>query len=58
MFCWLKRTCQIHHVVEQLEPRPEFLFVYLDALFRQDPHIVADFADSQVRWSICLTILV
>jgi hypothetical protein len=40
---------QVHYVVQQLESRPRFLFLYLDSLFRQDPHAVSDFADSQVE---------
>jgi hypothetical protein len=44
----LKEHTQIHHVVQQLQPQPYYLFLYLDALFRQDPYVVSDFADTQV----------
>ncbi|KAH7909052.1 hypothetical protein BJ138DRAFT_1090147 [Hygrophoropsis aurantiaca] len=38
----------IARVVQQLRPRPVYLFRYLDALAHKDPHLVADFADLQV----------
>jgi hypothetical protein len=50
----LNNSHQVHYVVQQLESRPRFLFLYLDALFRQDPHAVSDFADSQVESSLIL----
>jgi hypothetical protein len=36
-------------VVQQLQPQPYYLFLYLDALFKQDPYVVLDFADYQVQ---------
>ncbi|KAI9569265.1 hypothetical protein HD554DRAFT_2092425 [Boletus coccyginus] len=35
-------------VVQQLRPRPAYLFHYLDALFKKDQHLASDFADLQV----------
>ena len=40
---------QIGRVVQQLESRPFFLYLYLDALFKKDPHIVSSYADVQVK---------
>lgn len=40
---------QIGRVVQQLQNRPYYLFLYLDALVGKDPHLVSDFADLQVR---------
>lgn len=41
---------QIARVVQQLQSRPYFLYLYLDALFSgKDPHLASDFADMQVR---------
>ncbi|KAA1466651.1 vacuolar assembling protein VPS41 [Dentipellis sp. KUC8613] len=39
----------VARVVQQLQPRPLFLFQYLDALFERDPHLTSDFADTQVK---------
>ncbi|KAI0053795.1 vacuolar assembling protein VPS41 [Auriscalpium vulgare] len=39
----------IARVVQQLQSRPYFLFLYLDALFEKDPHIAATFADPLVK---------
>ncbi|KAF8644880.1 hypothetical protein AX16_008217, partial [Volvariella volvacea WC 439] len=39
----------IEKVVKQLKERPNYLFHYLDAMFEKDPHLVANFADLQVR---------
>ncbi|TEB23793.1 vacuolar protein sorting-associated protein 41 [Coprinellus micaceus] len=39
----------INRVVQQLQKRPDYLFLYLDALVEQDPHLVAGFADLQVK---------
>ncbi|KAF8338443.1 vacuolar assembling protein VPS41 [Amanita rubescens] len=39
----------ITRVVQQLTKKPYYLFLYLDALFIQDPHLVAEFADMQVK---------
>ncbi|KLO05976.1 vacuolar assembling protein VPS41 [Schizopora paradoxa] len=38
----------VARVVQQLQERPYFLFLYLDALFHKDPHLATEFADSQV----------
>jgi hypothetical protein len=40
---------QIGRVVQQLQSRPYYLFLYLDALFDKDPHLLSSFADLQVR---------
>ncbi|KAG8947639.1 Vacuolar protein sorting-associated protein 41 [Tulasnella sp. 424] len=34
-------------VVQQLQPRPYYLYLYLDALFDKDPYLAADFSDEQ-----------
>ncbi|KAI0068486.1 vacuolar assembling protein VPS41 [Artomyces pyxidatus] len=39
----------IARVVQQLQSRPYFLFLYLDALFEKDPHQAATFADPLVK---------
>jgi len=39
----------IGRVVQQLQSRPFYLYLYLDALFRKDPQLTSDFADTQVR---------
>ncbi|KZV75346.1 vacuolar protein sorting-associated protein 41 [Peniophora sp. CONT] len=39
----------IPRVIKQLESRPYFLFLYLDALSEKDPQLTADFADTQVK---------
>lgn len=39
---------QIGRVVQQLQGRPDYLYLYLDALFHKDPHLTSDFADLQV----------
>ncbi|KAG9317886.1 vacuolar protein sorting-associated protein 41 [Chiua virens] len=38
----------VGRVVQQLRPRPLYLFYYLDALFKKDQQLAADFADLQV----------
>jgi hypothetical protein len=40
---------KIGRVVQQLQVRPYYLFLYLDALFERDPHVASGFADTQVR---------
>ena len=40
-------------MVQQLQSRPYYLYMYLNALFQKDPHIVSAYADTQVR-PICL----
>ncbi|KAF8676121.1 hypothetical protein AX14_005017 [Amanita brunnescens Koide BX004] len=39
----------ITRVVQQLTKKPYYLFLYLDALVVQDAHLVAEFADLQVK---------
>ncbi|TFK69442.1 vacuolar assembling protein VPS41 [Pluteus cervinus] len=39
----------IAKVVQQLKSRDDYLFLYLDAMFEKDPHLVANFADLQVK---------
>ncbi|KAG6330412.1 hypothetical protein ID866_8678 [Astraeus odoratus] len=39
----------VDRVVEQLRSRPDYLFLYLDALFKKDQHLASDFADIQVQ---------
>ncbi|KAI0265207.1 vacuolar assembling protein VPS41 [Gloeopeniophorella convolvens] len=39
----------IPRVVQQLRNRSRFLFLYLDALFERDAHLIADFADTLVE---------
>ncbi|KAF7331583.1 Vacuolar assembling protein [Mycena kentingensis (nom. inval.)] len=39
----------VGRVVQQLESRPYFLFLYLDALMDKEPHMVVGFADVQVK---------
>ncbi|KAH6902802.1 vacuolar protein sorting 41 [Coprinopsis sp. MPI-PUGE-AT-0042] len=39
----------INRVVQQLQSRPYYLFLYLDALVEKDPHLVSGFADLQVK---------
>ncbi|TRM69810.1 hypothetical protein BD626DRAFT_393164 [Schizophyllum amplum] len=36
-------------VVQQLESRPYFLFLYLSALLERDPHVASDFGDLLVK---------
>ena len=48
---------QIIRVVQQLQSKPYYLFLYLDALVEKDSHLVSGFADLQVRalyvlWSL------
>lgn len=38
----------IQKVVSQLEERPYFLFLYLDALFDKDPELIANYLERQV----------
>ncbi|KAH9947191.1 vacuolar protein sorting-associated protein 41 [Amylocystis lapponica] len=39
----------IGRVVQQLQSRPYYLYLYLDALFNKDSHLTSDYADSQVK---------
>ncbi|KAH9848839.1 vacuolar protein sorting-associated protein 41 [Lenzites betulinus] len=39
----------IGRVVQQLQSRPAYLYLYLDALFHKDPHITSTYADTQVK---------
>ncbi|KAF5363557.1 hypothetical protein D9756_000090 [Leucocoprinus leucothites] len=39
----------IIRVVQQLQNKPYYLFLYLDALVERDPHLVSEFADLQVK---------
>ncbi|KAJ6544053.1 hypothetical protein B0H19DRAFT_956201 [Mycena capillaripes] len=39
----------VGRVVQQLQSRPYFLFLYLDALMDKEPHMVSGFADIQVK---------
>ncbi|XP_006456893.1 hypothetical protein AGABI2DRAFT_229096 [Agaricus bisporus var. bisporus H97] len=39
----------IVRVVQQLQTKPYYLFLYLDALVERDPHLVSGFADLQVK---------
>ena len=40
---------QMSRVVQQLESRPYYLYLYLDALFERDRHLGYQYADRQVR---------
>ena len=40
---------KIVRVVQQLRGRSRFLFLYLDALFEKDAHLIAGFADMLVE---------
>ncbi|KAH9910297.1 uncharacterized protein B0H18DRAFT_1130398 [Fomitopsis serialis] len=42
----------IGRVVQQLQGRPDYLYLYLDALFHKDPHLTSDFADMQA-YRVC-----
>ncbi|KAI0351535.1 vacuolar protein sorting-associated protein 41 [Trametes cingulata] len=39
----------IGRVVQQLQSRPYYLYLYLDALFHKDPHLTSAYADTQVK---------
>ncbi|KAG8920361.1 Vacuolar protein sorting-associated protein 41, partial [Tulasnella sp. 408] len=39
----------VARVVQQLQVRPYYLYLYLDALFDKDPYLAADFSDEQVQ---------
>lgn len=39
----------IGRVVQQLQAKDHFLYLYLDALFAKDPHLTSDYADIQVK---------
>ncbi|KAL5487517.1 VPS41 [Sanghuangporus weigelae] len=39
----------VPRVVQQLQGRPYFLYLYLNALFAKDPHLAADYADDHVQ---------
>ncbi|EIW51779.1 vacuolar protein sorting-associated protein 41 [Trametes versicolor FP-101664 SS1] len=39
----------IGRVVQQLQSRPAYLYLYLDALFHKDPHLTSAYADTQVK---------
>ncbi|OBZ70031.1 Vacuolar protein sorting-associated protein 41 [Grifola frondosa] len=45
----------IGRVVQQLQSRPYYLYLYLDALFHKDPHLTSAFADDQVSLDSRLT---
>lgn len=36
-------------VVQQLEVRPDYLFMYLDSLYDKDPYLTSDYADRQLQ---------
>ncbi|TBU65241.1 vacuolar assembling protein VPS41 [Dichomitus squalens] len=36
-------------VVQQLQNRPYYLYLYLNALFQKDPHLTSSYADTQVK---------
>ncbi|KAI1791727.1 vacuolar assembling protein VPS41 [Ganoderma leucocontextum] len=36
-------------VVQQLQDRPYYLYLYLNALFQTDPHLTSPYADTQVK---------
>ena len=40
---------QIGRVVQQLQSRPFYLYLYLNALFQKDPHLTSSYADTQVK---------
>lgn len=40
---------QVPRVVQQLQSRPYFLYLYLDALAAKDALLAADYADAQVE---------
>ncbi len=44
----LMRPQQVQRVVSQLEERPQYLYMYLDALFIKDPHLASEYSDQQV----------
>ncbi|KAF7301087.1 Vacuolar assembling protein [Mycena indigotica] len=50
-FCYANgnHQVQIGRVVAQLQSRPYFLFLYLDALMEKESHMVSEFADVQVK---------
>ncbi|KAI0807975.1 vacuolar assembling protein VPS41 [Fomes fomentarius] len=39
----------IARVVQQLQDRPYYLYLYLNALFQKDPHLTFAYADTQVK---------
>ncbi|KDQ15510.1 hypothetical protein BOTBODRAFT_31824 [Botryobasidium botryosum FD-172 SS1] len=39
----------IARVVQQLQARPYYLYLYLDALFEKDPYLASEFSDRQVQ---------
>ncbi|KAI5452845.1 Vacuolar protein sorting-associated protein 41 [Naganishia albida] len=39
----------IARVVNQLQSRPRYLYMYLDALFRKDPHLTVEYSDRLVE---------
>ncbi|KAL0581489.1 Vacuolar protein sorting-associated protein 41 [Marasmius crinis-equi] len=43
----LTSCLKINRVVQQLKPRPQYLFLYLDALMKTDPQLIAGFPDLQ-----------
>ncbi|KAL7410874.1 hypothetical protein BDY24DRAFT_417479 [Mrakia frigida] len=38
----------IARVINQLEERPKYLFMYLDSLFEKDPHLVSQYGDQHI----------
>ena len=49
----------VARVVQQLQVRPQFLFMYLDSLYERDSYLTSDYSDTQVCSSCsrpaCLT---
>jgi hypothetical protein len=45
----ISHSAQIARVVQQLRSRSRFLFLYLNALFEKDTHLISDFADTLVE---------
>ena len=43
------RALQVARVAQQLQSRPYYLYLYLDALFEKDATLASDYADDQVR---------
>jgi hypothetical protein len=48
--CYLQRrsSSQIDRVVVQLEAKPQYLYMYLDALFEKDQHLCMPYSDRMV----------
>ncbi|KAH7104664.1 vacuolar protein sorting-associated protein 41 [Auriculariales sp. MPI-PUGE-AT-0066] len=39
----------VQRVVQQLQARPQYLFMYLDSLYERDAYLAADYSDRQVQ---------